>query len=419
MGECLIMSVKELKRKSILEGVVGGRLSLQDAGSRLGVSYRQAKRIKRRFVNEGDVGLVNRSRGRASSHKYPLVFKDQVLALYRSEYMGYGPTFVSEYLEENRGIKINAETLRLWLLEANLWVRQRKRKRYRQRRERRECFGELLQIDGSDHPWFGEDKPRSCLLNMVDDATGRTMSQLDSGETCKVLLSTFRMWVERYGVPKAVYVDLKNIYVSPKGFNAFERVCYLLNVKIIKAYSPQAKGRVERNHGVYQDRFVKELKLKNITTIEEANAFLIASYLDKINKKFAKEPKSKVDAHCPVKAYGDLDQIFCWEYERRINNDFTIAFNNEFYQLAKEQAVKLRPKQKITVHIGLDSVVSLWQAESKLSYKKIAPPVKIVLPKKEFDSFQCSKNSRTNRHRSPWSQFNPLWLKGKRVYANS
>ena len=417
MGDYLIMSAKELKRKTILEEVRSGRISLQDAALRLEVSYRQVKRIKKRYISEGDAGLVNRSRGKASSHKYSEVFKNQILDKYRSYYMGYGPTFVSEYLEENGDIKINAETLRLWLLESNLWIRHRKRNGYRQRRERRECFGELLQIDGSDHPWFGEDKPRCCLLNIVDDATGITMSQLDRGETCKVLLSTFRMWVEQYGVPKAVYVDLKNIYVSPNGFNVFERICYLLNVKIIKAYSPQAKGRVERNHGVYQDRFVKELMLKSMTTIEEANAFLMTSYLDKINKKFAKEPKSKIDAHCPVKAYGDLDRIFCWEYERQISNDFSIAFNNEFYQLAKDQAVKLSPKQKISVQVGLEGIISLWQGKHKLSYRKIEAPVKIILRKKGHDNFQCSKNSRANRHKSPWSQFNPDWLSGAKSYV--
>lgn len=205
---------------------------------------------------------------------------------------------------------------------------------------------------------------------MVDDATGTTMAQLDHGETCYVLLSTFLMWVKKYGVPKAVYVDLKNVYVSPRRevdddiettMNVFERVCNILNVTIIKAYSPQAKGRVERNHGIYQDRFVKELKLKNIKSIEGANSYLKKIYLPKINKKFAKKPFSTEDAHCRHKAYGDLNQIFCWEYHRQIRNDFTIRFNNEFYQLGKNQPVRLRSKQNIVVHVHLDGKVSFWK----------------------------------------------------------
>ena len=318
MGDKLIMSAKERKRKVILEEVTEGLLSLTDAAPRLEVCYRQAKRIYSRYRAKGDIDLVHKSRGKRSSHSYSVGFKQDVLNVYEARYMGFGPTFASEKLLEYENIKVNAETLRLWLLEAGLWHKQRKRKLYRQRRERRQRFGELLQIDGSDHHWFGKEHPRGCLLNIVDDATSRTLSQLDHGETCKVLLTTFLWWIKLYGVPKAVYVDLKNLYVgSPKAaggidttMNVFGRMCYLLNVKIIKAYSAQAKGRVERNHGIYQDRFVKELALRGITDIESANEFLRGTYLAEVNSKFAKQPALAEDAHCSVKAYGDLEQIF-------------------------------------------------------------------------------------------------------------
>ena len=357
MGDLLIMSSKERKRKIILEDVLKGRVSLKDAAPKLGVGYRQAKRLKAKYVKKGDKGLVHGNRGKPGNHVYDENFKQRVLSLYKDKYQGFGATFASEKLLELDGVEIKAETLRLWLLSSNLLTRQRKRKAYRKKRERRERFGELLQIDGSDHDWFGIGE-RCCLLNIVDDATTTTLSQLDTGETCKVLLSTFWLWVKRYGVPKAVYVDLKSLYVSPvkridndieKTLNVFERTCNLLGVEIIKAYSPQAKGRVERNHGVYQDRFVKELALRNIKTIEVANAFLLNDYIDKINMKFAKQPAKQENAHTRASVHGDLNQIFCWEYVRVLRNDFTVRFDNGFYQLEKAQKVRLKVKNKITV----------------------------------------------------------------------
>jgi transposase len=425
MGDYLIMSAKERKRKVILEDVKRGLLNLKDAAPRMEVGYRQAKRIQQRYRHKGDVGLVHGSRGKRSSHSYPQVFKDRILEVYQNRYIEFGPTFASEKLEEYEDIKINPETLRLWLLEAGLWHCHRKRKCYRQRRERRQRFGELLQIDGSDHHWFGKEHPRCCLLNIVDDATSKTLSQLDHGETCKVLLTTFMWWVKRYGVPKAVYVDLKNLYVgSPKKvdskigrtMNVFGRVCYLLDVKIIKAYSPQAKGRVERNHGIYQDRFVKELRLKGINRIDDANKFLKKSYLDKINDKFAKEPTSKEDAHCSAKAYGDLDQIFCWEYTRHIRNDFTIRFDNKFYQFSKQQSTRLQTKKKVIVHVHLDGDISFWYKGHKLNYQRIKAPEKqekIKYPRKEVSSSLLSEIAKANKHKTPWSTFNPEWLKSR------
>lgn len=422
MGDLLIMSAKERKRKVILEDFKRGLISLKEAAPRMGVGYRQAKRIWKIYGQQGDKGLIHKSRGKPSSHAYSASFKERVLALYQEKYWDFGPTFAAEKLAEDDKILINDETLRLWLLEATLWQKKRKRKSYHKRRDRRERFGELLQIDGSDHAWFGPDQPRCCLLNIVDDATGITMSQLDKGETCRVLLSTLLGWVIKYGVPKAVYVDLKNLYVSPRReidndvettMNVFERVCSLLDIEIIKAYSPQAKGRVERNHGVYQDRFVKELRLKKIKTIEEANKFLRNSYLKKINKKFAKEPALLDNAHCSTEAYGDLDQIFCWEYKRQIRNDFTLRFDNEFYQLDKKQETKLRPKDNIIIHVHLNEKMSFWKNKYRLSYKKIKERKVVeqaIKKPSQYNSMDRSANAKKHKHKSPWSQFNREWL---------
>lgn len=430
MGDLLIMSTRERKRKVIVEDVLRDRLKLIDAAPKLGVGYRQAKRILASYRSHGDAGLTHGNRGKRSSHAYPNCFKQRVIGIYQEKYLGFGPTFAAEKLLEFDEIKVHAETLRLWLLEAKLWSRARQRKAYRQRRQRRERFGEMLQIDGSDHAWFGRDKPRNCLLNIVDDAAGVTLSEMDTGETCKVLLSSFRKWVEKYGVPKSVYVDLKNLYVSPKRevdhdlestMNVFERVCKLLDVEIIKAYSPQAKGRVERNHGIYQDRFVKELYLRDIKTIEEANCYLQEAYLDKINKKFAKKPVSSEDAHISASAYGDLDQIFCWEYVRQIRNDFTIRFENNFYQLQKSQKTRLRTKQKVQVRRHLDDSISIWRERVKLGFEKLVLPPNKQVNKiaKEISSTTQSLNGKKGKRNSPWSRMPAGWLSPKRMLGET
>lgn len=340
MGDKLIMSKEELRRKTLFDSFVCGKLTLKEIAERLGLSYRQAKRAWKRYQCEGDQGLCHKGRGKRPPIAYEEGFKAKILSVYQEKYMGFGPTFAAEKLLEDDQETVNAETLRLWLKKAGLWTKKRKRVVYRERRERRPNFGDLLQIDGSIHRWFEGSEERDCLLNIVDDATGLTMAALDSGETTKVLLSVFKKWVERHGIPKAVYVDLKSVYVSAKhlkekydddlllqdGFSVFEQVCKALGVQIIRAYSPQAKGRVERKHGVFQDRLVKDLKLYGLKTRAEANCYLEGTFLEKINTKFARRPQEMADAHRDHGPYGDLNEIFCWQYQRQLKNDWTIQF---------------------------------------------------------------------------------------------
>jgi transposase len=423
MGDWLILSSKERKRKVILEKVLGGELRLIDAAPRLEVGYRQAKRLLASYRRRGDAGLVHASRGKPSHQAYSQAFKQEVLEAYESQYLGFGPTFASEKLMERDKLKVQAETLRLWLLEAKLWKRARKRKAYRQRRRRRERFGELVQIDGSDHAWFGKEHSRSCLLNMVDDATTTTLSQMDTGETCRVLLLTFKEWVETYGVPMAVYVDLKNVYVSPKRrvdndledtMNVFERVCSLLNVEIIKAYSPQAKGRVERNHAVYQDRFVKELSLCGVNTIAGANKLLSDSFVNEVNKKFAKHALSEENAHTSASVYGDLNQIFCWEYTRQIRNDFTIRFQNTFYQLEQSKNPILRAKQKVFIRLHLDDTLSIWRGDKRLGFEKLKESEQVKQAPKGFDSAVRSASGKKGKQNSPWNNTPQSWFSSRK-----
>lgn len=426
-GERLAMSKKERDRKVILCGVKEGKLTLVEASKKLSVSYRQIKRIYKRYSTEGDAGLIHGNCGAKSHNAYDESDKKEVLNLYRERYEGFGPVLACEKLLKE-GYQLSDETLRLWLIAEGLWERKRKRKGYRQRRLRRACFGELLQLDGSHHRWFGEGTSAHCLMNLVDDATGTTLSLLSEQETTEAAFQLLQKWVERYGIPSEIYVDLKTVYVSAKtkrgaeeihevngAFTHFSRACEKLGIRIIKAYSPQAKGRVERNHAVYQDRFVKELKLEGITSLDEANALLESGFIEELNRRFSKAPQSEIDAHREVKSYGDLSQIFCWEYTRVVQQDWTVRFLTRHYQIKETRPLKVRPRQVVTVRQHLDGTVTLWHKEESLPSEQIDTPrmVKALKEKKGYDAIQISRNARKNKDKTPWGLYNPGWLNGK------
>lgn len=365
----LLMNGKERLRKAIFEMVKQRRITLRQASIQCELSYRQTLRIYAEYLKKGDAGIIHQSRGQRSNRKHP--HRDTIISLYKTKYEGFGPTLAAEYLLEEDGLAVNRETLRIWLLAEKLWKKERKRSPYRQRREPKEQFGEMVQIDGSIHDWF-EIQEKSCLLNMVDDATGKTLSLLDSGETTRVIFHAIWKWIERYGIPLSFYVDLKNVYISPKdtSFSHVQTACKKLGIRMIKARSPQAKGRVERNHGVYQDRFVKELRLRHAKTIEAGNAILESTFIDKLNNKFEKPARNPISAH---RSPGDIDlnQILCWEYERQVQHDWTFSFSGTYYQVEKQYGSCVKPKSKINVRKHMDGTISVWYKEKKVPFKKI------------------------------------------------
>jgi hypothetical protein len=299
--------------------------------------------------------------------------------------MGFGPVLTMEKLAED-GYEVARETLRAWLLDEKLWQVRRKRARHRQQRERKEHFGELVQMDGSHHEWFGKGKPSSCLMDMVDDASNRGVALMGEQETTEVAMKTLWHWCELYGVPRALYTDRKNVFVTDRqptieeqfageeALTEFGKACRKLGIEIIPASSPQAKGRVERKHAVYQDRFVKELRLRGITTIAEANKLLQNGFVDMLNQKFARSPRSQTDFHRPVDAGCDLREIFCFEKTRAVSNDWTVRCENRFYQILKQNTPLPRPQQKVTVRRLLDGEIQLLCRDKKLAFKEIAPP---------------------------------------------
>jgi transposase len=355
--------------------------TLKQASVALKISYRQAKRIYRSYKLYGDKGLIHGNQGKLSPSKIDESFKNRIIQKYQNKYNDFGPTFAAEKLLENEKLKVDNETLRRWLIEAGLWKVKRRRNAHRQRRDRRERFGELVQFDGSHHDWFEGRGSKCCLMNMVDDATGITFSFMSEQETSEAAMRLLWEWLKKYGIPQGLYCDRKNAFVidreatieeqilniQPK--TDFEKACEKLGIEVKKAYSPQAKGRVERNHAVYQDRLVKELRLQNISTIEEANKYLAKTYLKKINTKFKKEPLKPEDAHVPLMGI-DLQDIFCFEDARVVSNDYVVQYESECYQILKENRNKPRPKSKVIVRKRLDnSIHIIWKGKELLVEK--------------------------------------------------
>jgi transposase len=388
MAGKLPMGTKELMRIKVMEMVKQKNLTLMEAARKLKISYRQSKRIYARYKTEGDAGILHRNQGKSSNRQKDPHLRDTAIRIYKENYPDFGPTFAAEKMAEREGILVDHETLRRWLLSEELWKRKRRSNTYRSRRERRESFGELVQFDGSHHAWFEGRRGTCCLMNMVDDATGKTLSLLNEQETTVSAMELLWLWIKTYGIPQAVYCDRKNAFVLDreptieeqlKGLeprSPFELACDKLGIEVIVAHSPQAKGRVERNHGVYQDRFVKELRLRNISTIEDANRFLQREYLPAINKKFAKRPKKLEDAHAPLLRVPDLRDIFCFESRRVVSKDFVISHEKRLFQIDKNSLPRPRPGDRVTVRKWLDTSIHMYWKKKPLPVQEIQIPQK-------------------------------------------
>lgn len=388
MEGTLQMSRKDCRRIQILSRVKEGLITVLRAAELMQVSYRQAKRLWRRYREGGEKAVIHGGRGRRSNNHLDEELKRRVVERYRQKYQGFGPTLAVEKLVEEDGYgPISRETLRLWLKAAGLWQRHRRHRPYRKRREPRQHFGELVQMDGSFYPWFGQEHDQCCLMNLVDDATGTTLAMMFREETTEAAMRVLWGWIERYGIPLALYCDLKNLYISGREptveeqlageqpLTAFGRSCQKLGIQIISAYSPQAKGRVERKHGVYQDRFTKELHLRGAKTIAEANMILQGGFVEKLNAKFAHPPIRAEDRHVALGGREDLRDIFCFEQRRSVSADWVVRNDNRFYQLIRQRGSMPRVGSKVTVRTWLDESVHILHKGCRLGFKELDPQV--------------------------------------------
>jgi transposase len=359
----ILMRRRERERMRECARVVRGELKVGDAAAILGISKRQCGRVLSRYKARGAAGLVHAARGRPSNRGAPREKREAVLARYEERYEGFGPTLAAEKLERD-GFEVYTETLRRWLIEAGKWKRRRRRSSHRSRRERKAHFGELVQMDGSHHRWFEERGAKCCLMDMVDDANNTRLALFSGEETTEAAMRLLWAWIERYGIPLALYVDKKTVFVVDKksreraedegreALTQFGRACSKLGIRIISANSPEAKGRVERSHRIYQDRLVKELRLEELSTIEDANRLLEGGYMDELNRKFTVEAASEVDYHRSAEGI-DLAAVFCIEEERSVTEDWIVRFENRFFQLTPPHK-RMRGRGKVTVQRRLD-----------------------------------------------------------------
>jgi len=385
------MSQRELGRVEVLARVKSRQLRVRDAAALMGVCYRQGKRLWKRYREEGAAGLKHRSAGRRSQRAYPEKFRRKVLGLVREKYGGavgerFGPTLTAEHLASEDGQRVHAETLRRWMLAEGLWSRERRRRRHRRRRERKEHFGELVQMDGSFHAWLEERGPEGCLMDLVDDATNTTLTRLGQEETIWAAAGALRAWIERYGVPQALYVDWKNLYKraanaqerlhGQEPITQFGRMCQALGIELIAASSPQAKGRVERVHGTHQDRLVKKLRLRKITHLAEANTFLEAEYLPEHNRRFARAAIRPENYHRRAPCAAKLDRIFRLETERTISDDWVVRYDNRFFQLAPESRNYAPARGKVRVCEWPDGRLEIEYRGHTVPWREIAAPAR-------------------------------------------
>lgn len=364
------MSARELGRLEVLGRVIERRRTQRQAAEQLGLSERQVRRLCRALSQHGAAGLVSRQRGSPSNRTLPAAVREQALALVRTRYVDFGPTLAREKLLEHHGVAVSTETLRQWMMHGGLWVpRSQRPRRAHQPRHRRPCLGELVQIDGCEHAWFEDRGPKCTLLVFVDDATSRLQElRFVASESAFDYFESTRAYLERHGKPVAFYSDKASIFRvsgSPArqtaGITQFSRALCELNIDIVCANSPQAKGRVERAHLTLQDRLVKELRLRGISTPEAGNAYLPEFQAD-YNARFGREPASEHDAHRPVRKDEDLARIFTWQEDRKLTRNLTLHYKRVLY-LVEPGPETLRLAGEICrVHEVADGGIEIFHA---------------------------------------------------------
>jgi hypothetical protein len=376
-GDRIAMSQRERDRLKFMSAVLDGKRTQKEAARLMNLSERQVRRIQRRLEGEGDAGIIHRLRGRPSNSRIPTARRQKAIEHYRMDMEGFGATFAAEKLLD-RGLKVSVSTLRGWLMAEGLWKRKRQGAKHRSRRERRECRGELVQADGSHHDWLQGRGPKMALLVMIDDATSEVMARFYPAETTEAYMDLLGRYIRERGRMAALYVDGHSVFRSEDRhpddpqpiLTQVGRALAELGVELIQAGSPQAKGRVERFNGTAQDRLVKELGYRNVTTMEKANRILQEVFLPWFEKECTVDPQSPNDAHRPVDKTMDLEALLSIQEGRSVANDYTIRFQNRIYQLQPPAWPGLRGGQ-VTVEKRLDGSLKLRFKGRYLDYKII------------------------------------------------
>lgn len=381
MGK-LVLSAKEKRRLEVFQRVKRKEISLHKAAELLRVSYRQAKRSYARYVRQRASGLGHRLRGRGSNRRKEAAERSAIMQRYRERYGDFGPTLAAEYLAKEK-LAVPVQTLRRWLIEEGLWQVTRARAVHRRWRARKECFGEMVQMDGSHHDWFEGRRPWAVLMVMIDDATNRSYVRFFEEETTAAAMTTFQGYVSGQGLPRALYVDRDSIYrvtrdptvdeelAGIRPLSQFGRAMRELEVEVICAHSPQAKGRVERRNGMLQDRLVKAMRLAGIASLEEANRFVEGEEWRGIEERFEVAPARKADLHRRVPAGVNLALVLSFQEERVVQADWTVSWRQRWFQLTESNQKLALVKQRVMVCEQLDGKIRLRYKGRELTWEEL------------------------------------------------
>jgi len=368
------LSMKEREQIAIFDRLKKKEITQVGAAKALGVTARWIRKKFKRYELYGDHGLVHLNRNRPSPKRWAEKERSFAMSLFEGQFAGFGPTFAVQKLDELYDIKVSKETLRKALIAEGHWAGKKRKIKHRKRRERKEYYGEMAQVDGSPHDWFEGRGPRCTLINFVDDSTSSIpFMMLAPSESKESLMTGLRKYIEMHGIPQIVYVDYGGVFsvnVNNKERDKktqFERACKELGITVKHASSPQAKGRVERSHGTQQDRLIKEMRLAGISTTVQANEFILKTYLPKHNKQFAVPPAKKDDIHRSAALF-DLDKIFCLKETRQLQKDFVLSYKKRILQLTKQQKAVIRPGETITIHEKFDGSLELYIRGIQLNY---------------------------------------------------
>lgn len=376
------MTSKELSRYEVISQLLNRQINGTAAARQLNLSVRQIKRLKVKVKNFGAKSLIHGNRGKTSNRKIDQKIIAQTKIFLKKLYSDFRPTFANEQLKEKHQIQLSKEKVRQIMIAEKLWSPKNRKtnKEYRSWRPRKEYYGEMQQFDGSYHNWFEERAGEYCLLAAIDDATGKiTQAKFTKHEGLKPAFAFWQKYVQTKGKPVSVYLDRhstykvnsKSVFDDPKVLTQFERAMQDLNVKIIHAYSPQAKGRIERLFGTLQDRLIKELRLEKINTVKEANKFLEKNFIPRFNQKFSVLAAQKKNLHKPLTEIDktNLDKIFSEQNLRIVNNDFTIRFKGQWFQLTERQPTLVLRKDKVLIEERIEGKIFLSLRENNLSYE--------------------------------------------------
>lgn len=378
---------EELERFTVITAAINGHLTNGEAAKKLKMSVRQLQRLKSDIRKMGASAVIHKLKGKTGNHQIDPNIKRQILDDIKSKYADFKPGLATEKLHEEYQLPVTSQTIRVWMIEEGLWkMRKRRRVEYHSWRQRKEYFGELQQFDGSYHHWFERrlldelgNPMEVCLLASIDDATGKiNHARFEFNEGVVPVFRFWREYVETTGKPLGIYLDKYSTYKinhkmaadNSELLTQFQKAMRILDIEVIPANSPQAKGRVERLFQTLQDRLAKELRLNNISSIEDGNRFLKEVFIPKFDARFSVIAQKDGDVHRPLtqREKHNLTSIFSIKSIRRINHDFTIQFKNHFYQLEEIQPVTIRPKEKILVEEWLNGTIHFKFRQYYLKY---------------------------------------------------